>query len=225
MIVATWPPCTGKDHQAALGSCAKANTSKSSKNNRHKTSLTDSCTAEDQRMDGVEQQMMPSACPCPNGFGVMTQPPVSHAREEAERIKTNKSVFAWINTIAISAGHMWEARTRTSPVTNNSIDLFTANLSCRQELSKHFTFGPAHQLPVHNSSGISISDLDCDYSGPPVPDLKHTTVSASLNSAPTGDLSLINSDDDALQFTKTLLGTSDKPQFFGFFDFIFMVYL
>ncbi|RPA94043.1 hypothetical protein L873DRAFT_1793198 [Choiromyces venosus 120613-1] len=91
--------------------------------------------------------------------------------------------------------------TTTSPVTNDLIDLFTTNFFVRSSPSVPAS-ALTPQLPAHISSRISVLDIDCDYSGPPVsPDLKHTTTTASLNPAPTGDLLLISSDDNTLDST------------------------
>ncbi|RPB02976.1 hypothetical protein L873DRAFT_331195 [Choiromyces venosus 120613-1] len=147
--------------------------------------------------------MMPSECPshtASGSSGFMPQPPVPHARGEAERIEKNKSAFAWIDAVVISAGHMSETMTPTSPVINDLIDLFTTSFSVDRSSPGVLPLALAHQLPVHKSSGMSILDLDCHYSGPPVPpDLKHATITISLNSAPpTGDLLLLHSERGAL---------------------------
>ncbi|RPB02946.1 hypothetical protein L873DRAFT_1787392 [Choiromyces venosus 120613-1] len=183
-----------------LRSFVKGSTFKNLKSSCHQTSLMDSSIVEDQLIDGAEQQIIRSTCLSHNASGFMPQPPVSHSQEEAERIEKNKRVFAWIDAVVISACHMSETMTTTSPVTNDFIDLFTTNLLVVRSPPTILPLALAHQLPAGNSSGISILDLDCDYSGPPVsPDLKHTTIITNLNSAPPfGDLLLLDSGNDAL---------------------------
>ncbi|RPB02943.1 hypothetical protein L873DRAFT_1801539 [Choiromyces venosus 120613-1] len=185
---------------AVLGSFVKENASKSLKNSCYQTLLMDSCIVEDQLIDGAEQPMMPSTCPSDSASRCMPQPSLPQAGGDAERVEKNKSVFAWIDAVIISACHMSETMTTTSPVTSDLIDLFTTNLFVVRSPLSVLPLVLAHQLPAGNSSGISILDLDCDYSGPPVsPDLKHTTITTSLNSAlPIGDLLLLDSGNDAL---------------------------
>ncbi|RPB04579.1 hypothetical protein L873DRAFT_1272419 [Choiromyces venosus 120613-1] len=92
---------------------------------------------------------------------------------------------------------MSETKNTTSSVTNNLIDLFVVRSSTRP-----LPLALTHQLPAHNSSGISILDLDCGYSGYPVPsDLERANITASSNSAPPGDLLLMDSDDCAMDST------------------------
>ncbi|RPB02979.1 hypothetical protein L873DRAFT_1841578 [Choiromyces venosus 120613-1] len=169
-----------------LGSLVKENTFKNLKSSCHQTSLMDSCTVEDQLIDGAEQQIIPSTCLPHNASGFMPQPPVSHTQE--------------IDAIVISACHLSETVTTTSQVTNDLIDLFTTNLFVVRSSPTILPLALAHQLPAGNSSGISILDLDCDYSGPPgSPDLKHNTITTSLSLAPPlGDLLLLDSGNDAL---------------------------
>ncbi|RPB02951.1 hypothetical protein L873DRAFT_329840 [Choiromyces venosus 120613-1] len=87
-------------------------------------------------------------------------------------------------------------------VTNDLVDLFTTNLFVIRSSPRVLPLALSHQLPAHNFSRISILDLDCDYSGPSVlPDLRHSIITTSLNSAPTGDLLLMDSEDDAMDST------------------------
>ncbi|RPB02952.1 hypothetical protein L873DRAFT_1787397 [Choiromyces venosus 120613-1] len=123
----------------------------------------DSCTVEDQLMDGAEQQMMPSACPSDDASDIRPQPPIPDTGEEAERTEKNKSAFAWIDAVVISGGQMLETMTTTLPVTNGLIDLFITNLFVVRSSPSPLPFAFTDQLPAHNSSRIPILDFDCDY--------------------------------------------------------------
>ncbi|RPB05027.1 hypothetical protein L873DRAFT_1072850 [Choiromyces venosus 120613-1] len=176
---------------AVLGSFVKENTFKNLKNSCHQTSLLDSCTVEEQLIDsGATNEAL--GMPISQLFWVFWLYAVTSSSsrlEEAERIETNKGVFAWIDALVISNGHMSETMTTTSPVTNNLIDLFTTNLFVGSSSPRVLSLALAHLLPAHNSSRISILDFNRDYSSPPIsPDLKHTTIKTSSSSAPpTGD--------------------------------------
>ncbi|RPB02982.1 hypothetical protein L873DRAFT_1787415 [Choiromyces venosus 120613-1] len=120
--------------------------------------------------------------------------------EKRRRVsKIAKVFFAWIDAFVISGCHMLETMTTTPPVTNDLIDLFTTNLFVIRSSPSALPSTLTQQLPAHNFSGISILHLDCDYLGPAVsPDLKHATITTSLNSAPTGGLLLVGSGGDAM---------------------------
>ncbi|RPB02968.1 hypothetical protein L873DRAFT_1787408 [Choiromyces venosus 120613-1] len=197
---------------AVLGSCVQENTSTGLENICHQTSLMDSCIVEeDPLMDGAEQQMILSASPSDKTWGFTQQVPALPTKEEAERIEKNKSVFAWIDAVVVSTGHMTENITKTSTVTNDLIDLFDTNSLPAKGSPRISPLALTHQLPAHSLSGISILDLDCDYLGPPVSrDLKHTTITTSLNSTPTGDLLLMDSDNSAWDSTD---GGGSTPSF------------
>ncbi|RPB02960.1 hypothetical protein L873DRAFT_1787405 [Choiromyces venosus 120613-1] len=183
-----------------LGSCVQEKAYTSLKNICHQTSLMDSCIVEgDQLMDGVEQQMILSTSPSDETWGFTQQVPALPTKEEAERIERNKSVFAWIDAVVISAGHITEGITTASTVTNDLIDLFDTGSLLAKSSPRISPLALAHQHPAHSLSGISILDLHCDYAGPPVSrGLKNTTITTSLNSTPTGDLLLMDLDNSAL---------------------------
>ncbi|RPB00291.1 hypothetical protein L873DRAFT_1843071 [Choiromyces venosus 120613-1] len=154
---------------------------------------------------------MASVCPSYNTAGFMPQPPVLHAREEPKRIEKNNSVFAWIDAVVTSAVDMLETMSTKSPVTNHLMDLFTTTLPAARSSPNFLPLALPHQPLTHNSSGISIVDLDCNYSGPPVsPNLKHTTITSSLNSTGTGDLLLMDSYYDVMDST---CGGDTNPSF------------
>ncbi|RPB02942.1 hypothetical protein L873DRAFT_1787389 [Choiromyces venosus 120613-1] len=185
---------------AALGPGVNQYTSNSLKKSRHQACIIDSCIAEEDRLiDGVEPQTIHKTLPSHKISTFMPQVSVAHTREEVERIK-NKNVFAWIDAVIISSGHISDSTAATSPVTDDLIDLFATDLLVVKSSPSISSLALARQVPARTTSDISILDLDCDFSGPPVsPDLKHTATASSLSSArPGSDLTLIDSDNDAL---------------------------
>ncbi|RPB02954.1 hypothetical protein L873DRAFT_1787399 [Choiromyces venosus 120613-1] len=172
------PICT---KPLVLGSDMKEYGFSSFKTDCHKLSLMDSCIVEeDLLIDEVEPQTIPSASQSRSTYDFVAQVPVPPTREEAERLEKNKSVFAWIDDVIFPAGHTPDNITPASPASNNVFDLGDTGLLVVGNSQSRSPSASVHPPSARNHSGISILDLDCDDSSPPV---IHTTTRMSLNSS------------------------------------------